>query len=86
MTLKELAKLANVSVSTVSRVINSNDIHSAGSETREKIWKLVRETNYVPNVTAQTLKKGEYNKNIAKSRSISCIFARQTRCFPSATQ
>lgn len=78
MTLKELAKLANVSVSTVSRVINSNDIHSAGSETREKIWKLVRETNYVPNVTAQTLKKGEYNKNIAKSRSISCIFARSS--------
>lgn len=76
MTLKELAKLANVSVSTVSRVINKNDTRSASLETRNKIWRLVRETNYIPNVTAQNLKKGETNTATTKTYSISCIFAR----------
>ncbi len=76
LTLKELAKLANVSVSTVSRVINSNDIHSASKETREKIWRLVRETHYVPNVTAQNLKNGKRANNNTTKRSIVCVFAR----------
>lgn len=74
MTLKELAKLANVSVSTVSRVINGKD-NSASSETREKIWRLVRETNYVPNVAARNLKKGTKN-HVQNTRSIACVFAR----------
>lgn len=76
MTLKELAKLANVSVSTVSRVINNNDTRSASQETREKIWQLVRETNYIPNATAQNLKRGKNITAKAKVYSISCIFAR----------
>lgn len=75
MTLKELAELANVSVSTVSRVINKNDIYSASNDTREKIWRLVRETNYVPNVAAQNLKHGKIDSNV-KKHSISCVFAR----------
>ncbi|NMA65122.1 MAG: LacI family transcriptional regulator, partial [Clostridiaceae bacterium] len=75
MTLKELAKLANVSVSTVSRVINGKDTHSASPKTREKIWRLVRETNYIPNVAAQNLRKGA--KNIKqKTYSIACVFTR----------
>lgn len=76
LTLKELAKLANVSVSTVSRVINKNDTRSASLETRNRIWRLVRETNYIPNVTAQNLQKGENNAVTSKTYSISCIFAR----------
>jgi DNA-binding LacI/PurR family transcriptional regulator len=75
LTLKELAKLANVSVSTVSRVINKNDTRSASQETRERIWRLVRETNYIPNTAAQELKRGK-NTASAKVYSISCIFAR----------
>lgn len=76
MTLKELAKLANVSVSTVSRVVNKNDPRAASLETRNKIWRLVRENNYIPNVTAQNLKKGNIDTITSKSYSISCIFAR----------
>ncbi|HBR01998.1 MAG TPA: LacI family transcriptional regulator [Ruminiclostridium sp.] len=75
MTLKELAKLANVSVSTVSRVINGNDSHAAGPEKRELIWKLVRETNYVPNKSAQSLKTGSCGIS-GTPHTISCIFAR----------
>jgi len=74
LTLKELARLANVSVSTVSRVINGKD-NSASSETREKIWRLVRETNYIPNIAARSLKKGAENST-QKTRSIACVFAR----------
>ena len=77
MTLKELAKLANVSVSTVSRVINGKDTHSASSKTRELIWRLVRETNYIPNVTAQNLKKGSGSPE-PKTHALSCIFARSS--------
>lgn len=76
MTLKELAKLANVSVSTVSRVINGDE-NSASAKTREKIWKLVRETNYIPNTAAQKLRKGIKNTKM-KTHNIACVFARTT--------
>ena len=47
MTLKELARLANVSVSTVLQEYNGKD-GTASSETREKILRLVRETTIYP--------------------------------------
>lgn len=56
MTLKDIAKKAGVSVSTVSRVLNDRDTKSASRETQEKIWKIIRETGYTPNVSAQQLR------------------------------
>ena len=58
MNIREVAELAGVSVSTVSKIINQKDA-SIGSETRERVLKIAREYNYVPygstiNPTAKT--------------------------------
>lgn len=45
VTLDEIAKLAGVSKATVSRVIN-NAPDGVGSKTRERVWEVVRRTNY----------------------------------------
>lgn len=49
----EIAKLAGVSRSTVSRVINN--YANVPPETREKVMEVVRKHRYVPNVSAQVL-------------------------------
>ena len=49
----EIAKLAGVSRSTVSRVINNYS--NVPPETREKVMKVIQEYNYFPNVSAQVL-------------------------------
>lgn len=59
MTIKDIAKLAGVGISTVSRAINNDPGISA--ETREKILKIVRENNYIPNNSARNLKMTESN-------------------------
>ena len=54
VTLSEIARRLNVTVSTVSRAINKPERIS--NETRERVMELVRELNYVPNSAAQSLK------------------------------
>lgn len=73
MTLKELAALAGVSVSTVSRVLGKNDVRAASSATREKIWRIARQTGYVPNQAAQLLQRGEVQH---AQHQLACILAR----------
>lgn len=47
MTIRDIAKLAGVSVSTVSKIINKKD-ESISEETRERVLAVVREHNYAP--------------------------------------
>lgn len=47
MTIKEIAKLAGVSISTVSKVMNHKDA-SISPETREKVLRIAKEFNYSP--------------------------------------
>lgn len=47
MTIKEIAKLAGVSISTVSKVINNKD-QSIAPETRAHVLRIVKEYNYTP--------------------------------------
>lgn len=54
ISLKELAKMANVSTATISRVLNDNGRFS--EETREKVLSLIKETGYSPNVAAKALR------------------------------
>jgi LacI family transcriptional regulator len=54
VTLKELAKILNVSVSTVSKALN--DSPEIGEHTKRRIVELARELNYRPNRIAQQLK------------------------------
>ncbi|MDD7218563.1 MAG: LacI family DNA-binding transcriptional regulator [Clostridia bacterium] len=77
MTLKEIAKEANVSVSTVSRVINQKNTKAASPEVQERIWDIVRKSGYTPNATARNLKMGQ-NRQIQDTvpKSIACIYAR----------
>lgn len=53
ITIYEIAKKAGVSPKTVSRVIN--DEPSVSQATYEKVLKVIRENNYLPNVSAQRL-------------------------------
>lgn len=79
MTLKEIAKRAGVSVSTVSRVINHKNAKAASREVQDKIWEIVRETEYVPNINARNLKLKE-NEDMSPilKKTIGCIFARSS--------
>jgi len=55
-TLKDVAKLANVDVSTVSRALNNNSyVHP---DTKAKIYAAAKELGYHPNVMAQALRQG----------------------------
>jgi LacI family transcriptional regulator len=45
-TLKDIAEIANVSVSTVSRVLNYDQTLSVSDQTRENVFKAAEELNY----------------------------------------
>ena len=64
-TIKEIAKLANVSIATVSNVLNQKP-GSASPEKVEKVLKVAKSLNYRPNYLAQSLKR-------QRSRSIGII-------------
>ncbi|MBA9026359.1 MULTISPECIES: LacI family DNA-binding transcriptional regulator [Bacillaceae] len=53
ITIKDVAKQANVSVATVSRVLNGLD--RVSDQTRKKVLKVVKELNYVPNTMAASM-------------------------------
>lgn len=53
VTLKDVAAAANVSMITVSRVINNPD--KVKPETRKKIEKIMKELSYIPNSAAKNL-------------------------------
>lgn len=75
MTLKEIAQEAGVSISTVSRVINSTNTKVASKEVQEKIWEIVRRTGYEPNTHARSLQQGSDPTKI-NPHSLACLFAR----------
>lgn len=52
-TLEEIARLAGVSRSTVSRVINHHP--SVRPEVRERVWQIIREVGYQPHAAARNL-------------------------------
>lgn len=62
LTIADIAKKADVSISTVSRVINGSTMIS--KKTTRKIQKIIEETNYVPNEMARGLLKNT-SKTIA---------------------
>lgn len=54
ITIKDIAALAGVSKTTVSKIINNKD-DSISKPTRDKVLKIMKEQNYVPNKLAQSL-------------------------------
>lgn len=78
--IKDIARLAGVGVSTVSRAINNHP--DVNQETRQKIMQVIEEYRYVPNNSARNLKRTNSNTigvlikgitNIFYSRSIQII-------------
>ncbi len=59
ISIREIAQIAGVGVSTVSRVLNNNRDVSAA--TRERVLKIIEEHNYVPNGSARSLKSSVQN-------------------------
>lgn len=47
MTIKEIAALAGVSISTVSKIVNNKD-QNINPETRKRVLKIVKDYNYTP--------------------------------------
>lgn len=52
MTIKEIAQLAGVSISTVSKIVNNKD-ENINVETRNRVLKIVKDYNYTPYGTAK---------------------------------
>lgn len=58
-TIKDVAKRAGVSISTVSYVLNNTG--KISEETKEKVLRAAQELNYIPNTFAKRLKKQQYD-------------------------
>ncbi|MBQ9188772.1 MAG: LacI family DNA-binding transcriptional regulator, partial [Clostridia bacterium] len=50
ISIKDISEQADVSIATVSRVINKNGRYS--KETEERVLRVIRENNYQPNLIA----------------------------------
>lgn len=59
MTIRDIARICNVSISTVSRAINNDP--AINKKTRDRIMRVVRKFNYIPNNSARNLKMTESN-------------------------
>lgn len=58
-TLKDVAKLANVDISTVSRALNNTSyVHP---ETKERVYAAAKDLGYHPNAMARALRQGRGN-------------------------
>lgn len=57
VTIKDIARICGVGVSTVSRAINDNP--GINPATKEKVLRVIKENNYVPNNSARNLKRSE---------------------------
>ncbi len=80
MSLKKIAEMTGVSVSTVSRVLNDSSPNCASAETRDRIWEAAREIGYQPNEAARQLKKsgGSDPSSADSARQVTILLARVT--------
>lgn len=82
-TLEEVAKLAGVSRSTVSRVVN--DQPNVRPEVRQRVQEVVEETGYQPNVAARSLASQHSNMvGLVIPRTVHTLFT--DPYFPRLTQ
>ncbi len=63
LTLTQIAELAGVSRTTASRVINERP--NVRPEVRERVWQVIREHGYQPNLAARSLALQRADANIA---------------------
>ncbi|MCD7764510.1 MAG: LacI family transcriptional regulator [Lachnospiraceae bacterium] len=76
MSLKKIAEMTGVSISTVSRVLNNRDYNCASEELKDKIWAAAKEIHYIPNESARNLKLGGESRRTAPIRNLTVILER----------
>ncbi len=59
VSIKEVAKIAGVSIATVSRCINNPE--KVTEKTRRRVQDAIRDTGYAPNTLAQSFRRGRTN-------------------------
>ncbi len=75
-TIREVAQLANVSVATVSRVLNNDMQYKMTDETRQRVWQAVTQLNYKTKAHTKTAaKEDESQRNSKNSLRIGCILS-----------
>lgn len=78
MSIRDIAKRAGVSPSTVSRVLNDPAHRCSSDGVRDRIWQVAREMNYLPNEAARSLKTGAAAAERAP-RYVDVLMTRSTR-------
>lgn len=58
VSIKDVAKEASVSITTVSRILNNID-YPVSNEARKRVEKAIKDLGYIPNKAAQNLRKNE---------------------------
>ncbi|MBO6141189.1 MAG: LacI family DNA-binding transcriptional regulator [Ruminococcus sp.] len=58
MSLKKIAQMTGVSVSTVGRILNDPSRKCTNEDIKRKVLDAAREINYIPNASARSLKSG----------------------------
>lgn len=83
LTLEDIARLAGVSRSTVSRVVNEHP--NVSEEVRTRVLEVIRNTGYHPNLAARTLASNRsWMLGLVLPRTVSTFFA--DPYFPRLTQ
>lgn len=67
-TLKDIAEKANVSLATVSRVLNYDETLSVNPQTRQRIFEIAEELAYETPKSKKTTTKGNVSKKIVKTK------------------
>ena len=70
VTIKDVAREAGVSIATVSNALNN--VNALNSETRERIFEVVRRLDYTPNLNGRNLK--------AQATGVLGLFLAAIRC------
>ncbi len=74
-TIRDVAKLAQVSTATVSRVLNNDSTYKMTDKTREKVWQAVTKLNYKTSSASKIkAKKTEYESE-KNDMKIGCILS-----------
>ena len=85
LTIKDIARICGVGISTVSRAIN--DDPGINQNTRKRILKVIKEYNYVPNNSARNLKRTDAKAIAVLVKGISNpLFNRMIKVIEQITQ
>lgn len=76
MSLKKIAEMTGVSVSTVSRVLNNKEYNCASAEMKDKIWAAAKQIHYVPNENARSLQRGNRAAAPIPQRRLAVVLGR----------